>query len=102
MIKDPLSVFMKDFAEDDEIVFEWETEDGPQSKPCKGIFDDAFVDAQTGETILDTTAPRLTCIASDVAGVPREATVTVRGISYSVTQIQPDGTGFAVVTLAHE
>lgn len=102
MIKDPLSIFIKDFAEDD-LVFEWENGDGdPESLTCKGIFDNGFLDANIGETALDTTAPRLTCIESDVANVPREATVTVRGKTYSVVQVQPDGTGFAIVALAHE
>lgn len=99
MIRDPLDVFIADFAENEEIVFEWE--DG--TKTCKGIFDNGFVDAQIGETSLTTTQPRLTCKASDVVGVvPIEAEVEIRGKNYSVTDIQPDGTGFAVVTLAHE
>lgn len=102
MIRDPLSVFVNDFSEDDEIVFEWEEDNVAQSKSCKGIFDDSFTDAQTGETILDTTQPRLTCLASDVASVPREATVTIRGKDYSVTQIQPDGTGFSIIQLTQE
>lgn len=102
MIRDPLSVFMRDFAEDEEIVFEWENGDGEESVTCRGIFDNSFVDANIGETALDTTAPRLTCIAADVANVPREALVTIRGKAYSVTQIQPDGTGFSIVHLAHE
>jgi hypothetical protein len=103
MINDPLAVFMKDFSEDEELVFEWLNGDDEEvSLSCRGIFDNSFVDANIGETVLDTTAPRLTCVASDVVNVPREATVTVRGKTYSVTQIQPDGTGFAIVQLAHE
>lgn len=98
MIKDPLDVFLKEFSEDDEIVFEWEG----GTKSLKGIFDDSFVDAQTGETILDTTQPRVNCKQSDAEGIPREAMTTIRGKAYSVTQIQPDGTGFAIIQLAHE
>ena len=98
MIKDPFAVFVKDFAEDELIVFEWEG----GSVSAAAIYDDAFIDATTGETILDTTTPRLTCIASEVASVPREAMVTIRGKAFSVTQIQPDGTGFATIQLAHE
>ena len=98
MIRDPLSVFLADFAEDEEIVFEWE--DG--TKALKGIFDDSFVDAATGETILDTSAPRVTAAEADAAEIPREAMTTIRGRAYSVTQVQPDGTGFAIIQLAHE
>jgi len=99
MIDDPLDIFLADFAEDEDLVFAW----SGGTKNCRGIFDNGFVDAQIGEISLTTTQPRLTCKASDVVGVvPREATVTLRGENYSVTDIQPDGTGFAVVTLAHE
>lgn len=102
MIRDPLSVFIGDFAEQDEVVFEWTDNSGPRSIACKGIFDNGFVDAQIGETALDTTSPRLTCLHEDVRTLPREAAVTVRGKAYSVLQVQPDGTGFAIVTLAIE
>lgn len=99
MIDDPLDVFIDDFSEDELIVFEWET----GSKSCKGIFDNGFVDAGIGETSLTTTQPRLTCLASDVVGVvPREAMTTLHGKAYSVVEVQPDGTGFAIVHLAHE
>lgn len=99
MIDDDLDVFIDDFSEDAAIVFTWEG----GSKTCKGIFDNGFVDAQIGEISLATTQPRLTCKAADVVGiVPREATTSVRGQNYSVVEVQPDGTGFAVVTLAHE
>ncbi len=102
MIRDPLHLFLKEFAEDDEIVFEWETEEGTATKSLKGIFDDSFVDATTGETILDTTQPRITCVQADAEGIPREAMTTIRGKAYSVTRIQPEGTGMAIIQLAHE
>jgi hypothetical protein len=98
MIRDPLSIFLKDFAEDAPIVFAWED----QTKTLNGIFDDSFVDAETGETILDTTQPRLTVLGSDAVGIPREATTTIRGKTYSVTQVQPDGTGMAIIQLTQE
>lgn len=99
MIRDPLAVFVKDFAEDDEIVFEWGDD---QSKSLKGIFDNSYTDAATGETVLDTTEPRVTALASDAMDIPREATTTIRGKLYSVTQVQPDGTGFAIIQLTQE
>lgn len=99
MIEDDLDVFIDDFSEDEEIVFTWPA----GSKKCKGIFDNGFVDAAIGETSLTTTQPRLTCKAADVVGiVPREAMTSVRGENYSVVEVQPDGTGFAIVHLAHE
>jgi hypothetical protein len=73
-----------------------------RERRLRGIFDDSFVDATTGETVLDTTQPRVTCKESDTLGIPREAMTTIRGKAYSVTRIQPDGTGFAIIQLAHE
>lgn len=102
MISDPLSVFIADFAENEDLLFSWQSPVGDASIACKGIFDNSFVDTNIGETVLDTTAPRLTCQHTDVATVPREAIVTIRGKTYSVVQVQPDGTGFAIVHLAHE
>lgn len=99
MIEDPLAVFLDDFSEDDEIVFEW---DGGGMQTLKGIFDDAFTDAATGETILDTTRPRITTTEANAIIIPREAVTTIRGKVYSVVQVQPDGTGFATIELTQE
>lgn len=65
-------------------------------------FDNAFFDVSVGETVLDTTQPRITAKYSEVKDVPREAEVMIDGKRYSVTQVQPEGTGCATVTLAHE
>jgi hypothetical protein len=37
--------------------------------------------------------PMLTCRESDVVGVAVGAAATVRGLAYTVREIQPDGTG---------
>lgn len=98
MIDDPLDVFLADFSLPEELVFEFEG----GCKSLRGIFDNSFVDVNIGEMILDTTAPRVTCKYDDAKHVPRESIVEINGSTYSVTQVQPDGTGFAVITLAHE
>jgi hypothetical protein len=72
-----------------------------------GYFDNAFISADMGEAVLDTTQPRFTCKAVDVAflKVPREfrgMDVLVAGRKFSLLQVQPEGTGIATVTLAHE
>ena len=93
---------MKDFSEDEEIVLEWEIAGNPFTKSVRAIFDNSFFDSSIGETVMDTTSPRVTVKAVDAAGIPREAFVTIRGQTYSVSQIQPDGTGFSTIMLAHE
>lgn len=72
------------------------------ARNVKAFFDNAFLDKSIGETALDSTQPRLTCKSSDLMGVARETLVLVSGKTYSVMQIQPDGTGFSTVLLAHE
>lgn len=72
------------------------------TKIVRGYFDNAFFDSSVGEVVLDSTQPRFQCKASDVSGIPRETPCKVEGKSYTVLEIQPDGTGCAVVTLAHE
>lgn len=65
-------------------------------------FDNAFFNTQIGETVLDTTAPRLTCVQSDILGIPLQTPVTVDGKLFSLYQVQPEGTGFATLQLAIE
>ncbi|MDO5057729.1 MAG: hypothetical protein Q4E06_10445 [Lautropia sp.] len=65
------------------------------------IFDDPYLNAETGEYELDTTQPRLTCRWMDVQDVTRGDTVEVDGRVYDVvTDAQPDGTGMAMLALA--
>jgi len=86
----------------------------------RGVFDDAFYDAQLGENRLEGSIPRLT-VTLDFAqtgiltkegasipfdtpgGIVRETPVTIDGKAFSVLEVQPDfGTGLAVIELAHE
>lgn len=75
-------------------------------RTVRAYFDNAFQDVNVGETILDTTIPRLTTKWSDVQDIPRETLVEVTSPfmsgTFSVTQIQAEGTGLATITLAHE
>lgn len=73
-----------------------------EKKTVRCLFDNSFFDSSVGETVMDTTQPRITCKLSDVKNIPRETPVFVAGENYSVIQIQPEGTGLAVVALAHE
>jgi hypothetical protein len=68
----------------------------------RGYFDNAFFDSSVGEVVLDSTQPRFQCKESDVSGIARETACKVEGKNYTVMEIQPDGTGLATVTLAHE
>jgi len=68
----------------------------------RGYFDNAYFDSSVGELILDTTQPRFTCKLADANGIPRETTVQIGSVIYSVLTVQPEGTGLATIHLAHE
>jgi len=67
----------------------------------QAIYDEAFLNAELGAYEIDTSRPRLTAAASDVAGVARGDEATVDGDVYVVLgPPQTDGTGWAVIPLA--
>lgn len=60
------------------------------------IFDKEYL-AQIG---VSTTGPAALARASDVSSLtPRTSTLTIEGTTYTVTDVQPDGTGLALVPL---
>lgn len=74
---------------------------GGGSRVVTGIFDDPFLDAQLGEYVLETTRPRVTCAASDLAGVRRGDVATIGDDTFDVVSgPQSDGTGMAILELA--
>lgn len=74
----------------------------PDGKPFRAIFDEGFFDPEAGETVLEATQPRITCKLSDLTGITRKTALTVKGQTYTVMKVQPDGTGLAVVLLSHQ
>lgn len=93
---DDLDVF---FSELDSTVAVF-TVSGSKRK-VRGYFDNGFFDANVGQVVLNTTQPRFTCKASDVEDVERSSAVTVLGKSYTVLEVQPEGTGTSTVILTH-
>lgn len=85
----------------DERIVTFEMQEGGRCE-IVAYFDNAFYDSSIGETVLDTTRPRLTCKYTDVHNILRETIVNINDKKFSVTQIQPDGNGLATVFLAHE
>jgi hypothetical protein len=76
---------------------------GGVSRTIRGIFDEPYMNAQIGEYEADSSDPRLTCKASDVADLRDKDPVVIEGRTYYLlTNPQPDGTGFAVLHMATE
>ncbi|UYM14260.1 head-tail joining protein [Endozoicomonas euniceicola] len=93
---------LDDFLNDDEFaaVAFFHTAQG--EKRVHGIFDNAFLLAETGEVDIETTQPRFTCKASDTGLIERGQDVDIEGEPFSVLTVEPDGTGLAVVVLSNE
>lgn len=96
MLTENLNIFTRDFGQP--VVLHLPAGD----QTITAIFDNAFFNSEVGQTVLDTTQPHFEAKTSDLAGLDREMTVTTAGATYSVQQIQPDGTGMSIVMLAHE
>lgn len=65
-------------------------------------FDNTFFDPSIKSMVLETTQPRLTCAHADVASLERaKAVLTVKGVDYDLSEVQPDGTGTAVLILEY-
>lgn len=62
----------------------------------EGIFDNEY---SLLAFDIDGSKPALTCRAADVAGAARGNAVVVNGVSYTIQDIQPDGTGVTVLIL---
>lgn len=69
-----------------------------------GIYDGPYLNAQIGEYDTDTISPRVNCKAADVAGLKRGDAVTVPGAGsfLMLSEPQPDGTGFALLSLSSQ
>lgn len=93
---DDLDIFVDDFA----VEVRAET----PARTFKAIFDNAYFLPEIGETSIETTQPRLTAKFEDVRDfVDGTTTVEVDGVVYDVeSPVEPDGTGMAVVVLAHQ
>lgn len=69
-----------------------------------GHFDDPYLNAALGDALdHDTMRPKFTCRFSVVASVARFDTLTIDGTTYDILSApHGDGTGVAVLELAHQ
>lgn len=64
-----------------------------------GIFGNDFYAAESLGVGVDGSQPQFACAESDVSGVARGQALSVSGTSYTIIDIQPDGTGWVVLIL---
>jgi hypothetical protein len=71
------------------------TPDGGDPQTVTGIFDSEFTyQEMIGETVVETSRPRMILRATDITGTPARAdAINVRSTDYSIVEIHPDGQG---------
>jgi hypothetical protein len=86
---------------DEEAIY---TPSGGQAKPVRAIFDNEYLAAQfaQAEAAVESSGPRTTCREADVAGVAHGDTIQIRGVTYSVAEVHPDGTGLVILILSKD
>lgn len=71
----------------------------PDASTITGILDIEQYDIDTGQTYISTTNVVLLCQSDDVSTITQGSTVTVEGTTYTVDDINDDGTGVTELTL---
>jgi hypothetical protein len=71
------------------------TPDGGSPQTVTGIFDAEFTyQEMIGETVVETSRPRMILRASDITGTPARAdAINVRSLNYTIVEVHPDGQG---------
>ena len=77
---------------------------GGQGRTIQVLFDNEYQAAQftQADAQIEGSGPRATCREGDVAGVAHGDTLSIRGITYSVAEVHPDGTGLVVLILSKD
>ena len=71
-----------------------------QSSAIKGILDNEFEEVELGGSVpFAVQKPRLHCRTSDVSDAVNGDTMEIKGITYYVRVVMPDGTGMTEIQL---
>lgn len=86
---------------DEEVLF---TPSGGQARPVRAIFDNPYQGTQyaQGDIEIESSGPKATCRDTEVAGVAHGDTLQIRGKTWYVLEVQPDGTGLVVLILSED
>ncbi len=80
------------------------TPSGGSATPVNVIFDNGYHAAQFQEADgqIESKGPKATCSDSDVVGVAHGDTFLIRGDTWYVIEVQPDGTGLVTLLLSKD
>lgn len=65
-----------------------------------GIYDNEFILLDTEMNAVATTDPNVMVVTEDVSSLSQHDLVEISGVSYTVKEIQPDGTGMTTLMLS--
>ena len=88
-----LDVYLSDFGEDASF-----SRQGGAPSTIKVLFDNDFLTTLG----VETSGPSALCKSSDVSAAAHGDTLEIGGVTYNITGIQPDGTGFTLLILSRE
>lgn len=89
MFAEDLDVFLSDFGEPVTLA----------GATVQAIFDRAYRSADAEHLQIEDRAPVLTCKDADLPADPHDETVVIRGASWLVIGVEPDGTGLSRLKL---
>lgn len=76
------------------------TPQGGSAKTVTGVFDNSYFAYEGNQGVeINASQPRFYCQSSDVTGVQFGDALIVRGNSYKVVDVQPDGQGLTMLAL---
>jgi len=93
---DDLDVFFQDFVVD--AIY---TPQGGVASTIKVIYDREYIAVDTaGNVLMESRSPIAHCKNSDIPNVKHGDTLMIDGMTFYVTEIQPDGTGITRLILS--
>ena len=73
---------------------------GGSAATVNGVFDEGFVAVDVGGQVqVANVQPQLQCATSDVSAADKGDAITVNSVSYTVAEVQADGTGVTTLIL---
>jgi len=72
---------------------------GGAAKTINGVFEDEYVEINSGDVGVEGSGPKFICAAADVSGVKQGDALVINSVSYTVSEVQPDGAGVVELVL---
>lgn len=92
---------LSDFFDTDEFALAASyTVTGGSAATVNGVFDEGFVAVDVGGQVqVANVQPQFQCATSDVSAADKGDAITVNSVSYTVAEVQADGTGLTTLIL---